>query len=68
VPTDGDSTEMISTHRHRTLGGRWYQRILPPINARTQMERELRALAARCESDLLAHRPTGQTGGRSASE
>lgn len=53
VPISEEETHIITTHRHRTIGGRWYHRFLPPNSAKAQMTRELRQMAIRCERDLL---------------
>ncbi len=53
VPVGEGETQIISTHRHLTVGAHWYQRLLPPNRARAQMASEWQEMAARCEHDLL---------------
>lgn len=54
TPCGTSRTEIVSTHNHRTVDGRWYHRLLPPRRAHVQMNRELREMASRCELALGA--------------
>jgi hypothetical protein len=46
------TTTILAVHRHRKVGGKWFERFLPPNNERSLLNRELRALATQCEMDL----------------